>query len=384
MTSTTSTNPAVILDSPEHYYAWFAHVKGSVPKDLWMYFDPEGNAEFVPPVPVTFESIQPGALSFQQLSAPNRTHYTTQKQLYNSDLAQYQRCIGEEAKLCQRITASVSVNKQHQLREDQSPREWLVHLRNSTKPSDAQMELFVRGRHRLLMLTKITEWPAGGPTKWLTDWEKLMADCERWCPALSDLWASDFRLVWGELQDAKRLCDRLGEATREELANDWDIFKASGLLQEAYAEKTMRSGMRTHNKGKVWKGAMSVQPRFDGEEADRGEGPSRTHDKVPDAPPPSKSKANQRKRAGTESTQQAGKERAQKGPKKPCWGCDGAHGDFKCWLINGQDNPGLPIPVENQQIFLERMKDPDFANDVEGVRVGNRARSKHNKGKGRA
>jgi len=180
-----------------------------------------------------------------------------QKQLYNSDIAHYQRYVGEEAKLCQRITASVSRNKQHQLREDQSPREWLVHLRTSTKPSDTQMELFVRGRHRLLMFTKIMEWPAGGPTKWLTDWEKLMADCERWCPGLSDLWASDFRLVWGELQDAKRLCDRLGEATREELANDWDIFKVSALLQEAYAEKTMRSGMRTHNKGKVWKGAIS-------------------------------------------------------------------------------------------------------------------------------
>jgi hypothetical protein len=113
MTSSTPTNPTIILDSPEQYHAWFTHVKGSVPEDLWMYFDPEGDAEFVPPVPVTFESIQPEALSFQQLSALNKTHYTAQKQLYNYELQQYQRYVGEKSKLSQKITGSVSAGKQH-------------------------------------------------------------------------------------------------------------------------------------------------------------------------------------------------------------------------------------------------------------------------------
>jgi hypothetical protein len=149
----------------------------------------------------------------------SRVKCPKQDALYSAkatDLVQYQRYIGENSKLSQKITVFVS------------------------KTSDTGSE---KG---LLMFTKHTEWPAGGSTKWLTDWQKIVTDCERSCPALSDLWAIDFRVVWG-----KRLCDRLGEATREELANDWDIFKASGLLLEAYGENSMRSGMRTHNKGKV-------------------------------------------------------------------------------------------------------------------------------------
>jgi hypothetical protein len=57
-----------------------------------------------------------------------------------------------------------------------------------------------------MMLGKHTEWPAGGPNKWLTDWQELVRDCDQWCPALSALWASDFRLVWG---DQQRVSSRL-------------------------------------------------------------------------------------------------------------------------------------------------------------------------------
>jgi hypothetical protein len=46
------------------------------------------------------------------------------KQLYNSDLAQYQRFLGEKTKLRRQVTISVSEDMRHQPRENQSPREW--------------------------------------------------------------------------------------------------------------------------------------------------------------------------------------------------------------------------------------------------------------------
>jgi hypothetical protein len=47
-----------------------------------------------------------------------------------------------------------------------------------------------------MMGAKYVEWPTGGPDKWVTEWQKLMDDCERWCPPLHQLWASDFNLVY--------------------------------------------------------------------------------------------------------------------------------------------------------------------------------------------
>jgi hypothetical protein len=53
-----------------------------------------------------------------------------------------------------------------------------------------------------MMYTKFVEWPTGGPDHWLQEWQKLMTDCETWNKSLYDSWASDFKLVWGEVPDA--------------------------------------------------------------------------------------------------------------------------------------------------------------------------------------
>ena len=76
-------------------------------------------------------------------------------------------------------------------------------LQTSTKPMDAQMKDIMRARHCMLLGAKYVNWPTAGLEKWLTEWQKLMADCKTWCPALYNDWASDFNLVWGEVPNAK-------------------------------------------------------------------------------------------------------------------------------------------------------------------------------------
>jgi hypothetical protein len=96
------------------------------------------------------------------------------------------------------------------------------------------MKDITKAKHRSMMATKFIDWPSVGPDKWLSEWHKLMNDSRRWSPALCSDWASDFVLVWGEVPGAKRLCDRLTEAETSGEIRNWDIYKASSELKQAW------------------------------------------------------------------------------------------------------------------------------------------------------
>jgi hypothetical protein len=97
------------------------------------------------------------------------------------------------------------------------------------KPTDSQMTDIIRARHQKVVSSKFIAWPMGGSYKWLDERQKLMIDCERWCPALHESWAGDFNLVWSDVLDAKRLCDRLVETTIEQ-KEEWKISDATRQL----------------------------------------------------------------------------------------------------------------------------------------------------------
>ena len=122
-------------------------------------------------------------------------------------------------------------------------------LQTSTKPTDAQMKDTTKAKHRILLGAKYMDWPTDGPDKWLMEWQTLMADCETWCPALYNDWASDFNLVWGEVTGAQRLCNRLIEAVIDANIDEWDIYRASRELRQAWDQTSIRSGMRVAGKG---------------------------------------------------------------------------------------------------------------------------------------
>jgi hypothetical protein len=47
----------IALEGPEHYHSWFSNIKGSVPEDLWKYFDLETADEYIEPQAVTFATV---------------------------------------------------------------------------------------------------------------------------------------------------------------------------------------------------------------------------------------------------------------------------------------------------------------------------------------
>ena len=363
-----STTNEVILEGPDQFHSWFSSTKGSVPRDLWKYFDPDTADEFLEPEPVTFESIKAGARSLTALNSTERSQYTSLRTLYNYDKTQYQRFLSEEAKLRNKLLGTVSDTKKAQLQVDKPVRTWITNLQTSTKPTDAQMKDVVRARHRTLLGAKYVDWPTGGPDKWLTEWQKLMADCEIWCPALYNDWASDFNLIWGEVPGAKRLCDRLVEAITNDGIGEWDIYRASRELRQAWDQKSIRSGMKVAGKGRVTRAAFAVEPRFDG--TDPPEDPEQTLNSATTTES-SRARSSSRKRSGTETTQKEGNKRGQKKTKKPCWGCGGAHPVFKCVLISGHNPRDIQVPSECRRNFDEKMKDSSFAEKISTIREAN-------------
>jgi hypothetical protein len=81
-----------------------------------------------------------------------------------------------------------------------------------------------------------------GPEKWLTKWQRLMVECEVWCPALYNNWARDFNLVWGEVPGAKRLCNRLTETLGDGELAEWDIYKATRELRLDWPDRIVGLG----------------------------------------------------------------------------------------------------------------------------------------------
>ena len=65
-----------VLEHPYDYYTWLAKIQGSVPKDLWKFFDLDQLDKIDQPVAVTFREIRDGATSLQELSAAEKTIFS--------------------------------------------------------------------------------------------------------------------------------------------------------------------------------------------------------------------------------------------------------------------------------------------------------------------
>jgi hypothetical protein len=256
---------------------------------------------------------------------------------------------------------SIADAKKSQLMADETTREWLSHLAESTKSTDSRMQELIRAKHRRKMTVKYSDWPNGGPQKWIAEWQSVMGECKIWCPSLYDEWISDFNLVWGEVAGAKFLCSQMRMDQKKEQTAEWSIFRASQELQDAWDEKSTRSGMRTSGRAPIVKAAFTVEPRFDGEAAEEMEGSEKP---ATGTAGPSKSAKDSKKRRRTVSSNENGSNNK----RKPCWVCDGNHRPQTCFLALGITPKRLNIPEGNKKIFERRMKDSSFTDKIQKIR----------------
>jgi hypothetical protein len=59
------------------------------------------------------------------------------------------------------------------------------------------------------------------------------------------MWASDFNLIWAEVPEAKRLCDRLIEASTAQEKAQLNTFEAARQLRQAWKDMAIQWNMKT-------------------------------------------------------------------------------------------------------------------------------------------
>lgn len=263
MASTSTSKDEIILVGPEQYHEWVTMIQGSVPRDLWPYVDPEDPGVFEAPEAPDFSTVHPGATELSQLSDAEKSQYFSLHTIYNHEMTRYHRFLSEEAKLRDKIIRTISATKRAQLKSEDEVWTWLKTLENSTKPSIQQMTSLVKARHRTLTGAKYNDWPTGGPGKWISEWQKIMVDCEKWAEPQFKDWPNDFILVWGEVPDVKPLCNKVADALDEdEFEENWSIYRIANELEKLWDQRNIRAGMKLANKSRIHKASFTT---FDGE-----------------------------------------------------------------------------------------------------------------------
>ena len=216
------------------------------------------------------------------------------------------------------------------------------------------MQEMVRAKHRVKMSTKLNDWPAGGPQKWLMEWQKLMGECKKWSPSLYEQWISDFNLVWGEVPGAKFMCSQMRMDHKRGNSGNWTVYQASQELLDAWNEKSIRNGMRQGGRQSMTKASFATEPRYNGEEADQED----------DSEKKSKGKSKKDKKRKPSPTG----EEEDSNKRKPCWVCGGSHQSRSCFLAIGIEPKRAKIPEENREIFKKRIEDQTFAAKIKEIR----------------
>jgi hypothetical protein len=84
-------------------------IKGSVPRDLWKYVDPDTVDIYNEPETVTIGTIKAGATMLRELSVAEKTLYANLKISSKQDESQYQRYLSKETKLRTKIMSTTTV-----------------------------------------------------------------------------------------------------------------------------------------------------------------------------------------------------------------------------------------------------------------------------------
>ncbi len=89
----------------------------------------------------------------------------------------------------------------------------------------------------------------------------------------------DFILIWGKVPDAKWLYEDLKQTTKIDNINGWTTYKVSAVLQEAWTDRNICSGIKVVYRNKITKVVFVAEPRFDGKVAD--EDPNSNPEQIP-------------------------------------------------------------------------------------------------------
>lgn len=252
----------VILSDYKTWEPWYHNFKLSVPANHWVYVDPDGEAIFPEPVaPEEPVLEQPPAPEISAISRPitrstsasetdqqaareakyeeDLDRFYKKYEIYSFQSEQWEEFIDVEMELRGRILATVAQHKAVQLDAHLPVRKWLQTLIASTAPSLQTIQQPIRGDYRLLISEGYADWPTGGPSNWLDEWEDLISRADR-CDVPFDDWLFDISTVWRSVPALKIFFDMVNIKIIQQKQGEYTTASVSAAIQR-YWEQTVQS-----------------------------------------------------------------------------------------------------------------------------------------------
>ena len=227
-----------------------------------MYIDPDGEAIYPEPVapekpvleqPPTPEIPATSRRITRSTSASETDQQAAREAKYEKDLDWFYKeyeiygfkkehwwaFTDVEMELRCRIQATVAQNKAYQLDAHLPLRKWLQNLRASTAPSLQTIQRSIRGDYQLLMSEGFADWPTGGPSNWLDEWEDLISRAGRCNVPLED-WLFEISDVWRSVPALTYFFDIVYIKIREEKQGEYTTGSVSAAIRDHW-EQTVQS-----------------------------------------------------------------------------------------------------------------------------------------------
>ena len=390
----------VILSDSNTYYQWYENIRGSVPNHLWRYFDPDGEAIFVEPVPPiepvdepppTITASGSAAHGTRASRAPTETPeqrtarqslfkeqmemYFKRHAIYRDTLRQWEKYNECEAKLRERILATVVQQKAAPLVSHNSVRKWLSDLKASTQPPKALIKQNIRVEYQKLMSVGLLEWPTNGPSGWLAKWEDLIYRAKQYEEPLPN-WLGDISMVWQRVPDLLVYFKNIELDIQKEEVDKYSYASVSSTIQQHWERKKQGLTLR-FAKPKSTRSAFSMQEvSFNGEEEpplsptfdnDKSMAKNTKRKQNPAAKPNLSRRKRQNISHNRDRSQSPKSDNRKQTERDLCIACDGARHSFKsCYLVKGNDKNW--ISQKARRVFEENMKIPAFKKKVDDLR----------------
>lgn len=350
------------LDTRFDFYRWFRALKNHVRADLWTYFDPDSNRVYEEPEPPKCSSVKKGAIGIEDFDTSELKLWLEFQILYDRQLERYQRYLEERTTLTRLIWASVpNYRIPAPVKEEQDTPRWILQkLQCSMKPDEFEMDVHMSETYYDFIDTKHSEWPDGGPKKWLEEWLGIIEDCRMWSKFAVDRWHTDFISIWRDVPDAQKLCSQISHDFTSGDSRRWTPTRAEQYLLETWerSKKKMSTKDSSHDLDVGDDQLQKIAKNGEGEDA-------LNQSTSPTINPP-------RKRSNSASDQnQPSPKRLNINPLslRPCRVCGlMSHTGEDCVLVIGSNPRGFRISSKSKSNYNRQMQDPNFASWVENYR----------------
>ncbi|KAI0377543.1 hypothetical protein F5Y04DRAFT_284833 [Hypomontagnella monticulosa] len=195
--------PVIPLGRREQWSDWIESIQRATLSDIWTLIDPDGLNE---PTPKPNPKTEPDMLA-SGYSKRGLLEFCAQMLVYMRVESRWERQEKELAKTRALIQATVHPSLYHHLDVTQPIRAWLLSLRASMKPTNAQEVKRWKTEYLRLTSYRYHEWPENGPEDWLWEFDTAIFKLTKLGSDFAQRWPWRLVKVWESVHGAMSIVD---------------------------------------------------------------------------------------------------------------------------------------------------------------------------------